>query len=1012
MRGLDMDSREKIENLLTETLGFDKNSLRQLSHDFTSDIMKYRVHNILLLSTAYDLFLLEEEGRLRQYLRMIYHGRDEDYVPTINHVLTAESALEVLKKNKIDLIVVFNHPTDTDVISLAREVKGIRQDVPLIFLANNTPELDRIAEMEGSENIDRIFTWYGDGKIFLSIVQYIEDTLNVFEDSRNAGVRIIILTMDSIQSYSACLPILHEEIWNHTKEILGDELTVEQRSLRQSRRPRVLLATTFEEANKYYQMYKKNLLFLTTTMRLKRDGVCQEDSGITLTRLIHEEDPDLPIMILSSDDTHLSRADDIPGLYLDTRKPTIFQDVREYFRLHLGLRDLTIKDNDGKTISHVHNMRTFRKALWKLPGHDLRKYLDQGILSNWLISRTEFELAEEFRSLAGECGDGEIIRAQLLQSLDDRRKNAHKGVVIPYSRKAGSHVRFSRLCSGALGGKARGLAFMDKILSKFFRDELYPDVHVTIPYTLVLATDAFDAFIRENDLMKLLGKSLTDDRIAGEFMTSDLPTEILGDLRSFIGETKGPIVVRSSSLLEDALFQPFAGVYASFMLPNNSNDVDERFRDLCNAIKYVYASTYFRKARDYIKTTPNRIEDEKMAVIIQKVVGQQYGNWFYSTISGVAKSYNYYPVGRCRPEDGIVNLALGFGKTIVDGGTSYRFCPLKPNVPLYGTIRNLLDQSQKRFYAISLSARTMIAHQDEDGALVSLDIGEAEKHGTLDYLASTYDAANNRLSSGIFQEGPRVIDFSPLIQYGKLPIAEIIQLLLRMCELALGCPVEIEFAVNIHNIKHVSAEFSFLQVRSMVARDDIVRVGIHEYEKDIVLCSSKNVLGNGIRNDLHDIVFVKPDCFDLARTQTIVPQIRRINSTLRDQKRPYVLIGPGRWGSSDPWLGIPVAWSDIAGAGVVVETPIKDRYIDPSEGSHFFHNMTSSKVGYFTVFGDSGIEVDWDWLNSLNVIMEMEDVRHVRVDAPLETRIDGRTRQGIILKRPQADKRSSAEADN
>ncbi len=577
------------------------------------------------------------------------------------------------------------------------------------------------------------------------------------------------------------------------------------------------------------------------------------------------------------------------------------------------------------------------------------------------------------------------------------------GTIANYSRDSfGPHVRFSRLGGGAMGGKARGLAFMDRILSAHLPDGAFPGKRVAIPRTVVLCTEIFEQFLADNKLLEKDFASMPDDRIAAAFLEADLPITVLGDLRAFVEEVRTPIGVRSSSLLEDALFQPFAGVYESLMLPNSSNETDARFQHLCDAVKFVFASTYFEKARTYIQATPSKVGDERMAVVVQEVAGAKHGDAFYPDISGVARSFDYWPFGSCANTDGIANVALGLGKTIVDGGTSFRFCPLHPNVPHYGSVRELMKQSQKTFYAVALGSRVGQTGLDDSATLVSLGLEDAERDGILEELVSTYDPQGDRLYPGTGRDGARVLDFGPMLQGDAFPLANIVCLVLRMGEVSLGCPVEIEFALTLDRTGEGRHEFTFLQVRSMVAKADLVSVELGDIAKDEALCHSDSVMGNGVVDGILDFIYVNPETFDLSKSQAVVPSIRKLNKALMEAGTPYVLIGPGRWGSTDPWLGIPIIWSDIAGAKVIVETPVEGRIIDPSQGSHFFQNMSSLKIGYFTIKPRFAEDFDWAWLKSLPPAGEDGDVRHVRASEPVQVRIDGRTGRGAILKKPPA----------
>jgi hypothetical protein len=657
---------------------------------------------------------------------------------------------------------------------------------------------------------------------------------------------------------------------------------------------------------------------------------------------------------------------------------------------------LIIKDIKDEELAKIHNLKDFENILLSVDKNIILNYAKRNSFSKWLKTLGEKELANKFLIVEQDFNDGEQLRKKLIDIMEEFRYSINQGIITSYHRKEDKqNIKLKNIGTGSHGGKARGIAFLDKILSKYITENMFPNLILTIPRSIVLSTDVFDSFIEHNNLSKIDISKMSDERIAAKFMTADLPATIIGDLRTFIKNSRKPIIVRSSSLLEDSLLQPFAGIYASMLFPNESWETELRFKEICNSIKYVFSSTYFEKARTYIKSTSKKINDEKMAVLIQEVVGDKHDEYFYPAISGVAKSYNYYPSGPCNPKDGIVYLALGLGKAIVDGGSSYCFCPEKPNVPLFGTPKDFIRYSQKYFYALKLKSVYTIFNKDEETTLQKLEVDIAKKHGMLNKLASTYNPRDDRLYPGINDDGALVIDFAPIVNYDSFPLAKALKLLLRVSELALGYPVEIEFAFNINKNDQKLAELTVLQIRSMVPPDKFQEVNIENIDRNKVLCYSENALGNGIISGIKDIVYIKSLSFNMSNSNRAVSQIREMNSKLMDEEKPYMLIGPGRWGSADSWLGIPIIWSDIAGVKVILETPYGERPIDPSQGSHFFHDMISSKVGYIITKKEKG-NIDWKWLNSLKTIEEKEDIKHVETNKKLEVRIDGRSGKAII----------------
>jgi len=666
---------------------------------------------------------------------------------------------------------------------------------------------------------------------------------------------------------------------------------------------------------------------------------------------------------------------------------------------------LTLKDDKGKEVAKLHDLKEFEDVLLSVDKNIILNYAKKNKFSQWLKDIGEEALAKTYELIEQEFNEGEKLRKKMIDTMEEHRYSINQSAVTSYQRTdKGNQIKLSHIGSGSFGGKARGIAFLVDILSKYTTEDLFPGLRITIPRSIVLSTDVFDSFINHNDLSNLDFTHLSDERIASKFMDASMPATVIGDLRSFIKNTRSPLIVRSSSLLEDSLLQPFAGIYASMLLPNESWETELRFKEVCNSIKYVFASTYFEKARTYIKSKQKNIDDEKMAVLLQEVVGTKHDAYFYPTISGVAKSYNYYPSGPCKPDDGIAYLALGLGKAIVDGGSSYCFCPKRPKAPLFGTPKDFMKYSQKIYYALKLASVYTIANKNEDTTLEKLNIDIAKNHGVLENVASTYFYRDDRIYPGIYDDGALIVDFGPIVIDEAIPLAKALQLLLRVGELSLGYPVEIEFAIKFGRANSEPAELIILQIRSMIPPDKYKDVNIGNVDILKVICYSENALGNGIISGIKDIVYIKSKLFHMSNSTRAVSQIRKINTKLMDKGKSYILIGPGRWGSADPWLGIPVIWSDIAGVKVIVETPYSERPIDPSQGSHFFHDMVSSQVGYIVTKKDKG-NIDWIWLDTLKVIEESEDVKHVVSSSELEIHIDGKHGKAIIKEKQMNGKK-------
>ncbi len=949
------------------------------------------IRNILIHSTQYDYFVLEEEGRLRSLFSSTYGRLERGYIPRITRVEDLDTIISSIDDDEVDLLVIFNMMGPDGVLDLATSVKRARPDLPVIYVGRDTQELERAAAQEITRTLDWIFTWSGDGEIFLHITQLLEDRIHGDQAMYDHEPGKILIMGGSPRFYTHLLSQAFEAIREHMECIIREELSPRQRSDRIRHRPQVVIARTLEEAALFHQRYRDDLLCVLIDIRMGSN-----EGGFLPPWPVGENT--VPMVALSSSLGDEVLAKELGAAFVREGSPNYNNHIRDLLREMMGPVELVFRDRDGEELHRVCDMRALERSLWALPGDLLPSFT--GEMGRWLASRSEFELEDAFSDVIAKESDPEGLRKGLIAALERYKASLQRGTITRYSRKTyGPHVKFSRIGKGAMGGKAKGLAFMDKIISTYLYPEILPDMNITMPRTIVLCSDIFDEFLNENDLRDEDLYNMPDERIAVRFMESDLPAILLGDLRAFVRETKVPIVVRSSSLLEDALSHPFAGVYSSLLLSNVSWETDMRFKELCNAIKYVYASVFFQKARTYLETTPSTSEDEKMAVIVQELVGIQHGDLFYPTVSGVAKSYDYYPSGSCSSRDGVANVALGLGKAVVEGDTSFRFCPIHPKRPKYGTIKELLRQSQTRFYAVDLNTYVNLVQRDEESGLTALGLEIAEGHGSLEHIASTYSPGNDRLSPGLGDEGSRVIDFAPILKTGTLPLARAVHMMLRLGEISLGTPVEIEFAVNIYQEGGPTAELYLLQIRSMISRDNEVEIDVGEYEDGDILCRSDSVLGNMIVDDLYDIVYVEPDAFEMSRSIRVADQIRKMNRSLMDQGRPYVLIGPGRWGSTDQWLGIPVAWSDIAGARIIVETPVEERVIDPSQGSHFFHNMISANTGYMTLGKGEANSMGWEWLGAQPAVGESENLRHIRLGEPLEVRLDGKRGVGVILKR-------------
>ncbi len=987
MESKEEEIRKKIEEITGRTL--ERRVLRK-QHSLRKNCIK----KILLLSSSYDFFLLEEQGRLQRLLKQLQLDEESSEIKLI-HAQNYQEARQKTEENQFDLYLLFNPTDESPLYSHLEEIQN-NQNTPIVLLANSIKTLQDIKKKDTQKLIKEYFTWNGDGKIITTILQLLEDKNNITQE-KIAKNNIILLIEDSIQYYSTILETIYDQLNLFMEDLLKEQLNSFQKQKRFQRRPLVIHASTFQEANTYLESYQKDIICVITDNHSATEGGVNVDSGVDFAIKLSKHNPALPILINSSEPVSNKKKQQNTLQFISKNEPKFKATLKEHIKKSLGSIILILED-ENKNKHQLSSIADFEEALPKLSEKTLQKYSKKSSFSKWLWSLREFEYSDQVRTIEQHTNNKTQLKQLLLESLETFHYAVDDELITDYDRSGKRTLgKFSRMGEGALGGKARGLAFLAQLLSKYVPEDVLDDIKITVPRTIVLSTEVFEKFIEKNKLFDSTMLQRTDERIAAKFLSSSLPPIILGDLRSFVRNTKKPLIIRSSGILEDSLHQPFAGIYSSVLLPNESWETDLRFQEVCTAVKYVYSSTYFERAQSYIKSTPKRIGDEKMAVILQEVVGRKHQRYFYPAISGVAKSYNHYPIGSSKPEDGIAYLALGLGKAIVDGGATYCFSPAKPKKPIGGTPKDFISYAQSKFFAVDLNSVYSFGSKEEDSSVVQLGIKSVPKEEVLRHIASTYLPADDALYPGLEEGGLPVVDFSPIILYDSIPLAKALHLLLEISQIALGYPVEIEFALTLPKNDEDTAELVVLQLRSMMRPDEECTINLKTYPEENILCFSDNALGNGIIKDIEDVVYVKPDVFDMANSTRIVDQIRAINTKLLDQHKPYMLIGPGRWGSSDPWLGIPIQWSDIAGVKVIVETPFSERTLEPSQGSHFFHDMVSSQIGYLITKKGSQ-DVDWAYLNSLEIIEETQDIIHAKAPKNLEVLLEGCSRKALILK--------------
>jgi CheY-like chemotaxis protein len=989
---MDKLSQLNIENLVVNRL------------DNFQKLMRHKTREILLVSSLYDNYLFEEDGRLYELVREEYRILNLSQAPEITHVTTGEEALELFDEITFDMIITTMHIEDMHVIKLAQKIKAKGINTPIILLAYDNKERKELTSNYDISIFDRLFIWQGDFKLLIAITKYSEDKLNADNDILTAGVQAIILVEDNIKFYSSYLPIIYTEIFNQSLRLISEGVNLTHRFMRMRARPKILLCTNYEEAWNDFKKYKESVLGIITDMNFKKDGVKDPEAGLKFALAVQAEHKDIPILIQSSNPDFAIKAQEIGASFIQKNSPRLLHELREFMMGRFGFGDFIFRTPDGIEVGRAHNLISLEEQLRIVPADSIQYHAERNHFSNWLKARTEFWLAYRLRPRkVTDFKSVEQLRQDLISSLKLYQTIRQRGVITDFNKDLFDPVNsFARLGGGSLGGKARGLGFINKLINNYNVRNKFEDVEITVPSAVVIATDVFDQFIEKNHLENIALSELDDKVIIKKFLETEFfPFDILKKLLGYLEIVKEPIAIRSSSLLEDSQFQPFAGVYETYMIPNNNPDINIRLQELLECIKCVYASTFCKAARDYMKVTSYRLEEEKMAVIIQQLVGASHEERFYPDFAGVAKSFNFYPVPPQKSLDGIALAALGLGKTVVDGGNCVRFCPKYPRHLLqFFSTRETIKNAQQYFYALNLNGK--LKHTSDDNPeelVVKYELAVSEKDQTLNFVGSTYSAENDSVYDGISRKGSRVVTFAPVLKHNAFPLAEILDLLLELGTWGMGAPIEIEFAVNMNVPPGKPKEFAMLQMRPLVISRELEELEVDNADKEDLICQSSQVLGNGAINDLRDIVVVDIQKFDRGKSRDVALEVSQLNSELLALKKPYILIGVGRWGSLDHWLGIPVTWDQISGASVIVESGFKDFNVTPSQGSHFFQNITSFKVGYFSVNAMDNLGfIDWDWLSLQPAVRELKYTRHLTFDKPLGVRINGQQNKGIILK--------------
>jgi CheY-like chemotaxis protein len=962
-------------------------------------LMPFRVSDILLVSSLYDSFTLQEDGRLNELIVGEFLEFSWQQTPGVTHVSTGEEAIALAKAQpRFNLIITALRAADMDAPELAQRVRAAGLDIPVVALAYDNQERKAFEAARDLSAIDRLFLWQGDARILVAIVKSVEDARNVEHDTATAGVPVVLVVEDNVRYYSSFLPVIYTEIIGQSERLLREGINVSHKLVRLRARPKILLATTWEEAEARITRYGPYLLGLISDIEFPRGGQLDRTAGFDLAKRAREVAPDLPVLLQSSRGEFAAGAAEVGASFLRKYSETLLSDLRAFMVENFAFGDFIFRTPDGVAVGRASDLKSLEALLRQVPVESLVYHGQRNHFSRWFTARTEFALARRLRPRkVAEFPTLEHLRRDLLASIAEYRSEQSETLIADFDPGAFDPNAnfFTRVGGGSIGGKARGLAFVRFLLNYHGVTRRFPGVRIGVPQAMVLATDVFDEFLDRNDLRSLAMESADDELIRARFEAARLPGEVLHSLEVFLAGVRWPLAVRSSSLLEDSQYQPFTGVYDTFMLANDAASLEERLHQVVRAIQRVYASTFSRRAKDHLQATPYRLEQEKMAVVIQRVVGSTHETRFYPDFSGVARSRNFYPPPPLKPEDGIAVVALGLGRTVVEGGRCLSFCPRDPrHILQFSAVEDILANSQREFWAIELGADGGAGAASMRETRYGLDA--AEKDGALFALGSTYSYEDHAISEGLSRPGVRLVSFAPILKHGMFPLAEALDLLLDLGARGMNRPAEIEFAVRLAAREGEPHEFAFLQMRPLSLTPDTDILEATEPDASLLVCSSPRVLGNGTIDGLRDVVVVDFHRFDRSRSVEAAGEVARHNARLIAENRPYLLIGVGRWGSTDPWLGIPVTWDQISGARVIVESGFRDRRVAPSQGSHFFQNLTSFQIGYFTVNAGEGF-VDWDWLVA-QAPEQPGPVQHLRFGEPIVVRMDGRRGQGLIYK--------------
>ena len=979
------------------------------------DLMLHRIHEILLVASPYDAFILEEDGRLTQQILYEYLGMNLSYAPRVWLAKNAKTGLKQLAERSYDLVIVMMRILDMDPITFGEEVKKTYPDKPVILLAFDESEISMLPQKRLAKTIDKVYIWSGNANVFPAIIKNIEDKMNMERDYKIAGIRSIVMVEDNPRYYSIVLPLIYRTALSHARSLISRSLSDTDRLLLFRARPKILLASNYEEAIDIYEKYRHNILGFISDIQFPKNKKLNQNAGLNLARYIRENDSDMPIVLQSTNSEHKEAAINANTTFIHKKSSSLIQELKNFIVNNFGFGDFVFRYKTGKEITRATNMSEFQKQLKDLPQKSLQYHASKNHFSNWIAVRGEFELASYLRKIkSSDYNNLEDLRNVLLDKINLQMDEKKDGKIVQFEAKTtNKELSFVSMSTGSLGGKARGLAFASNLLKNSDLETKYPDTIVRVPKIAVIGTDEFDSFMKANDLWKIaFNDKKSDKSITRSFLKGTLSKSLKSTLSNYLNNVKYPIAIRSSSLLEDSQYQPLAGMYSTYMLPNKDKSKSLRLEELEKAIKLVYASTFLNEPKTLIEASVHHHEEEKMAVIIMELVGKTHGDTFYPSASGLAQSFNYYPVSYMKRDEGVAYLALGLGRTIAEGEKSLRFAPKYPGlIPQYYSVKSTIDNSQNQFYALDMNkgGDLLKNSQFENTSIFSLN--KAETDGELFWSGSVVSTSDNKIRDSLKDEGTRVITFPSLLKWNTAPAMDLIIDLLKIGEEALGCPVEIEFAINLNKDAQKRHEFCLLQIKPMVVG------GIDKIEhnqnisKDELFCASSIALGNGVISDIKNIIFINPNEFDSSKTKYIAKEIEKINNIIPDDEK-YLLIGPGRWGSSDPWLGIPVEWSQISKAKVIIEYGMHSFPVDPSFGSHFFQNVTSMRLGYFTIDHKNAEDfIDINWIKKQKPKKTSKYIDWFEIENNLIVSIDGQSGHGKIMKPKKIQKEQMDEQE-